>query len=313
MNIAQLECFVNIASTMNFMKTAELMSLTQPAVSRQIQTLEQELGVRLLDRTTRSVSLTPVGARFLPEAKDILKTYYHSRSWLSSYSMTEQNILRIGYSDPHGINLISRTLAVLKADHPHLNPRFTIDQTDANLARLERGQLDFIVGMKDYTYQNKDVVFMELIKETFTCVVRKDHPLAEIGKDRDIITDDFWPYSQILAIPPYLLVNNHLNRHPFLPVNDHVVNYNCSNNAEAYGLILAGFGFCMVPGHLLMPHPELSFLRWKTSPEAPMGIYYRRGFLKENPVMLDYVKETRRFYQPQIKAELQMISGARGC
>ena len=43
MNITQLECFVNIAGTMNFMKTAELMSLTQPAVSRQLQALEQEL------------------------------------------------------------------------------------------------------------------------------------------------------------------------------------------------------------------------------------------------------------------------------
>ena len=195
MNIAQLECFVNIANTMNFMKTAELMSLTQPAVSRQLQALEQELGVRLLERTTRSVSLTPVGARFLPEAKDILKTWYHSRNWLSSYSMSEQNFLRIGYSDPHGINLISQTLAALKLDHPGLSPRFTIDQTDANLARLERGQLDLIVGIKDYTYQNKDVIFMELLKESFTCVVRNDHPLAEIGNTREIITDDFWPYS----------------------------------------------------------------------------------------------------------------------
>ena len=296
MNITQLECFVNIASTMNFMKTAELMSLTQPAVSRQLQALEQELGVRLLERTTRSVSLTPVGARFLPEAKDILKTYYHSRSWLSSYSMQEQSFLRIGYSDPHGINLISHTLAALRTDHPDLSPRFTLDQTDANLARLERGQLDLIVGMKDYTYQNKDVVFMELLKETFTCVVRYDHPLAEIGEERELITDDFWPYSQILAIPPYLLVNNHMNRHPILPVNDHVTNYNCSNNTEAYGLILAGFGFCMVPSHLVMPHPKLSCLTWKTSPQAPMGIYYRKGSLKENPVMLDYVKHARDLY-----------------
>jgi len=140
------------------------------------------------------------------------------------------------------------------------------------------------------------VIFMELLKESFTCVVPNDHPLAEIGNIREIITDDFWPYSQILAIPPYLLVNNHMNQHPILPVNDHVINYNCSNNAEAYGLILAGFGFCMVPGHLLIPHPELVFLKWKTSPIAPMGIYYRKGALKENRVMLDYAKQARIIY-----------------
>ena len=90
MNTTQLECFVNIANTLNFIKTAELMSLSQPAVSRQIQALENELGVRLISRTTRSVSLTEAGERFLPDATDMLHTFYHSRDTLSSFNASRQ-------------------------------------------------------------------------------------------------------------------------------------------------------------------------------------------------------------------------------
>lgn len=188
-------------------------------------------------------------------------------------------------------------LGALRSNFPDLSPRFTIDQTDANLARLERGQLDLIIGIKDYTYQNKDVVFTELIKEGFTCVVRKDHALSADGANKEVSTEDFRPYSQILAIPPYLLVNNMMSRHPILPVNEQVINYNCSNSAEAYGLILAGFGFCMIPDHLLMPHPELVFLRWKSSPQTPMGIYYRKGSPKSNPFIARYIKTARELYR----------------
>ena len=298
MNTTQLECFVNIANTMNFLKTAERMNMTQPAVSKQLQALERELGVRLIERTTRSVSLTPIGARFLPEAMDMLKTYYHAQTWMASYSNSEQNYLRIGYSDPHAMNQISKALASLHGEYPNVSPRFTFDQTNANLARLERGQLDLVIGMKDYSYENRDIVFMEMMRDRFFCVVPKNHPITQKAVDGKIITDDFWPYPQILAIPSYLRVNNFLNQHPMLPVNETVMNIMTADAHEAYTLVLAGYGFTMIPGHLLMPHPELVFLEWKTSPTAPMGIYHGKGKAKENPALLNYLRISKGLYSP---------------
>lgn len=72
MNTTQLECFTTLANTLNYMRAAEELNMTQPAVSRQIQSLEQELGTQLFHRTTRTVSLTQVGAQFLPEAQSML-------------------------------------------------------------------------------------------------------------------------------------------------------------------------------------------------------------------------------------------------
>ena len=299
MNTTQLECFVNIANTRNFLKTAELMHMTQPAISKQLQALERELGVRLIERTTRSVSLTAIGERFLPEAMDMLKTFYHAQTWMSSYTEQEQSFLRIGYSDPHAMHQISQTLALLRETYPNSSPRFTFDQTNANLARLERGQLDLVIGMKDYSYASREVAFMEMITDRFYCVVQKNHPIALNASDDRVITDEFWPYPQILAIPSYLRINNFLNQHPILPINEQVMNYMTADTHEAYGLVLAGYGYAMIPGHLLMPHPELKFFKWKTSPTAPMGIYHRKGEAKANPVLLSYLRAAKMIYAAQ--------------
>ena len=81
-----------------------------------------------------------------------------------------------------------------------------------------------------------------------------------------------------------------------LPVNETVMNIMTADAHEAYTLVLAGYGFTMIPGHLLMPHPELVFLEWKTSPTAPMGIYHGKGKAKENPVLLNYLRISKGLY-----------------
>ena len=276
MNTTQLECFTTLAGTLNYVRTAEELNMTQPGVSRQIQSLEQELGARLFHRTTRSVSLTQIGAEFLPEAQQMLNTYYHSIEWISSFHESAHQALKIGYNDPHSLLPIRKALAGILADAPNLSPELTLDQTDANLQRLISGELDLVFGIRDARFKNEKILFTPFREEHFVCVLRKDHPLANAcrrKRRRAVSSEDLFPYRQVLDIPPYLLKNAFSRGNKIIPVNDTLQNLIVTNSEEAYALVIAGVGYCLLPEYLTVPDKELKFLEWKESPHTPLGIY----------------------------------------
>ncbi len=294
MNMQQLECFTTLAKTLNYAKTAEQLSLSQPAVSRQIQSLETELSAKLFNRTTRSVTLTQVGFQFLSDARQILSLYYHSLEWISTFHKHKRTVLRIGYADSHANWLISRILSGVLKEHENIVPELTLEQTDANLHRLAVSQLDLVVGMKDAKFTSEEIAFQKLHDDGFICVVHKDHPLAQICRKRRrkcVSSEDFWPYRQIIDIPPYLLKHIFSRGHRIVPVNDELDNIICATTSEAYNLALAGAGFSLIPEHLALPHKELVFLQWNESPHAPMGIYYRRqASLDTNSAISNFIR-----------------------
>ena len=82
MNTTQLQCFMSVSNFLNFSRAAEQLGLTQPAVSHQINTLEDELGVKLFYRTSKRVRLTQEGHLFSQYAREILALAGASRARL---------------------------------------------------------------------------------------------------------------------------------------------------------------------------------------------------------------------------------------
>ena len=284
MTTSQLECFISLASTLNYMKNAEQLGLTQPAVSKQIQTLETELNCKLFNRTTRTVTLTKAGTAFLADANTIIDTFYHSRERMTNYQKRELNCLKIGYMDPHTIYLISRILKPLLISKPNIIPEFSQDQTDANLGRLMNSQLDLIVGMKDAKFKDSGIHFTKLYDEELYCVINKDHSLAKelkAYKKKTVTTEDLWDYRQIISVPPYLIRNLFSRRRYIVPVNEDADNAICTTANEAYGLLLANFGYALLAGYEILDHKDLVTFKWEESPHAPFGIYSKEDVLKD--------------------------------
>ncbi|WP_432647289.1 LysR family transcriptional regulator [Mitsuokella sp.] len=301
MNTTQLECFATLANTLNYMRAAEELNMTQPAVSRQIQSLEQELGTQLFHRTTRAVSLTQVGAQFLPEAQSMLHTYYHSLDWISHFQNTFHQVLRIGYMDTQAMPLLTAFLRPVLEQQEKLTAEFTLDQTDANLQRLVSGKLDLVFTIKDAKFAHESVVFTPLHEERFYCVCRKDHPLAQKKKrkrDKSVSSEELLPYRQIFDIPPYLLKHVFSRGHRILPVNEEQDNIICANASEACALALCGSGYVLLPDYLLPAHKELAVFSWPESPVTQLGIYSLKTSLadKKSPIY-QVIREARAYYE----------------
>lgn len=202
---------------------------------------------------------------------------------------------------PHCINLISLILRDIINDYTNLIPEFTHDQTDSNLSHLVNDQLDLVIGMRDAKFSDDNVVFTKLHEEYFICVMHKEmplaHELAEKGLDT-VTTEQIWKYRQVVAIPPYLLKNYFSRGRYIVPVNDDLDNAVCSNANEAYGLVLAGFGYAFIPEHQFMPHPDLAIFRWENSPHAAFGIYSRKDVPTEKSAVLkSFIRNAKAVYE----------------
>ena len=92
MNTTQLECFMEVANFLNFSRAAEHLRITQPAVSHQITALEDELGVKLFQRTSKSVRLTKEGYLFTQYAGEILKLSRLSKARMKMFMMSRNRL-----------------------------------------------------------------------------------------------------------------------------------------------------------------------------------------------------------------------------
>ncbi|WP_438292916.1 LysR family transcriptional regulator [Streptomyces sp. HUAS TT7] len=118
--LRRLRYFLAVAEERNFTRAAERLHIAQPALSRQIRQLEQELGVRLLDRTTHSVEPTEAGRLLMERGAELCESA--DRLWrdVRGFAESERDALTMGYSTSTGYGTAPTLLAALASAHPHL-------------------------------------------------------------------------------------------------------------------------------------------------------------------------------------------------
>jgi DNA-binding transcriptional LysR family regulator len=141
MEFRQLLYFVAVAEELHFGRAAERLHIVQPAVSQQIRRLEAELGIALLDRSTRRVTLTIAGQRLLPEARAVLAAVQHAQQAVAELVAERATTLRLGTSTGLGERL-SRVLAELRSRVPGQAVELVSLPAHERLTRVADGKLD---------------------------------------------------------------------------------------------------------------------------------------------------------------------------
>ncbi|MFC5462687.1 LysR substrate-binding domain-containing protein [Massilia niabensis] len=140
--LSQIRCFVAVAEELHFSRAAERLNMTQPPLSRQIRLLEHQVGVPLLERSSRSVRLTAAGKAFFPEAARILRIAEEAVFAARRVARGEQGNLAIGFTSASGYSLLPEVVRRLRARLPGVTLALKELVSTAQVEGLNAGELD---------------------------------------------------------------------------------------------------------------------------------------------------------------------------
>jgi DNA-binding transcriptional LysR family regulator len=179
-NLNDLLAFRAVAELSNFRKAAESVNLSQPAFSRRVDKLEQALGVRLLERTTRRVTLTAVGRDFDRKVRELLNELDVTLLGIRGVAATRMGEVTVACV-PSTVNYyLSEVIRRYHARSPKVHVKVFDAGANEALEAVARGEADF--GLNFIGAQEGELEFKTLLKERFVAACRRDHPLARLRR-----------------------------------------------------------------------------------------------------------------------------------
>jgi DNA-binding transcriptional LysR family regulator len=176
MELRQLRYFVAVAEEGNISRAAKKIFLTQPALSRQIKALEDEIGQCLLERQAHSIRLTPVGEALVREARELLQ---HAEQMLERVRSAGRGIrLRVGYAPSLAAGILSAAVENFTQTHPNARVELLDLATKEMLAGLESDKLDVVVTVGQPN-ETRGMVWTPLARAAWQLAVNRNHPLAQ--------------------------------------------------------------------------------------------------------------------------------------
>ena len=200
MELRQIRSFLSIAETLHFGRTAELIHLSQPALSLQIRALETEVGVRLLERNRRKTTLTPAGRAFRDAAIAGVAQFDRAIRNARLAADGKLGLLRIGFISTAGSELLPNIIRVFRESNPEVEFSLRNILTAEQIRMLEGGALD--IGFLRLPIGGHTQLEVSTVhREPFVLVVPASHPLAKRKKVRlsEVSGQDFVMYDRTHA------------------------------------------------------------------------------------------------------------------
>jgi DNA-binding transcriptional LysR family regulator len=270
-SLARLSCFIAVAEELHFGRAAERLHMTQPPLSRQIQQLETELGVQLIDRTTRSVTLTPAGVAFLPDARRILQLAESAALTVRRVPAGDLGTVVVGFTAASAHAVLPRLLEQTRSILPDVKLELREMVSSVQVEALMSGEID--LGMARPPLKRPGIVSRPLLHEQLVAALPAGHPLAEQAREltlNDLDGQDFVMYSPVQARYFNELL---ISTFTIAGATPRFVQFVTQVHTMLV-LVRSGIGIALVPASAATLHPE--------------GVVFRTiGAFRERPVELD--------------------------
>ncbi len=280
MNTFQLECFLTVVETLNFAKAAQILNITQPAVTKQIKSLEDELNVRLFKRSTRSVELTSEGKLLINDAETIIQTSNRARR---RFMGTREEVvpISVGIRLTSHLKLLRDPLRELMSKYNNCRPRFKVETTSKLLRALYDEQLDMFLDIETGVTEYDSICFKELFKERIFCVCTDRFP---------VYNSDFVTCEQLRLLDQYPIIFMSAPKtqkeitegeRALIGSRSEVMVQFCKTSEELSLLAEAGCGLAIMPEVIVPDDPGVRKIHIIDCPEISFGIYHKSSVSSE--------------------------------
>jgi len=237
-----VQAFIAVAEHGSFHRAAESLHITQTALTRRLQNLESFLGVKLADRTTRSVALTPIGRNFLPQARRLLTDLGLALVEIRETGRSLRGDVTIACVPTVGVHYLPRIVQRYAALHPDNRIRILDHASSDVAAAVLRREAEFGINMQGP--HHPELASTPLLADRFVLVCRDDHPLA--GRSR-LPWRQLEPHALILAgsesgnrpLLDLALADGEIRLRSF---------YEVQRSSTAVGMVAEGVAAAVVPG-----------------------------------------------------------------
>ena len=286
MNSDQLKYFLAVARHLNFTEAAKDFYMTQPAISHQISELEEELGVRLFNRTTRTVLLTKAGEMFIEDAKKFLNLQEETLHKFRAFRSESNLSLKIGYLSGPCKTFLPELINKFHRYHP---------QVDISLYRygaleiqnsMARGECDIYFSMTEDILKEKAYDSKCIFTDSFCIICRKDSPYlsGNVINLEKIAAEPFFMLNQKKAAFTVKAVSEICK---YLNITPSVTGV-CDTIEELLFTVESGLGFTMMPYRMkYYLQGNLAYIKLEVPVTCSISAAWKRN---ENPAALWFME-----------------------
>ena len=268
----QVLAFLELAETLSFSEASARTGLSQPAFSLSIQRLEQSIGARLFDRTSRSVSLTREGEAFRPLARRLARAWDETFEEMAELVAVRRGRVSLAALPSLAARVLPEAVVRFARSHPDVSIRINDVLHEAVVDLVLTGRVDY--GFSVEPSNQDELTFAPLVRDRFVAILRDDDPLAR----RKALTWDELLTQPLVAMTGVTSVRRRLDASIAGKTAPRLV-AEVNQLATVSGLVLAGFGVSALPA-LCLPVVMQKGLVWlplgEPVAERTLGLVYRR-------------------------------------
>lgn len=289
MDLRQLKYFIAVAEERHLGRAAQKLHLSQPPLTRQIQTLEEELGVSLFDRTSRGMELTQAGTALLEDARIIRALAEQARDRAHRAGSGQIGSLSLGVYGSAMFGVIPGVLQMFRERHPDVELTLHQAQTPAQVAALRQRRV--LAVFERWLPDEDDIAVEPVARESLWVAMSESHPLAA---EEDVAVEALHGQTLLTgnSATGIAQVIELCRAHGFEarlapPTSDVVV---------ATLLAASGNGLSLVPASMLnVRFPGVTYRKLRTQTDASMDVhcFYLRG--ERSPLLISLLATIRAF------------------